>query len=187
LAPLALSTHIWFLANSIAMTILGLFVLRELGLTAAGYGLVLAAAGVGGFLGALCAPRVGRRLREGNAIILGRLLCTTAWLAMSLTPELGATSTLLFVCSAQLLYGFAMGLEDPNEMGYWQAVTPREMLGRVNATRRSANRSTAVVGALLGGLVATVLGFRGTLIVVTVVFMVASLVAALSPLRGARA
>jgi predicted MFS family arabinose efflux permease len=187
LAPLALSTHIWFLANSIAMTILGLFVLRELGLTAAGYGLVLAAAGVGGFTGALCAPRVGRRLREGNAIILGRLLCSTAWLAMTLTPELGATSTLLFVCSAQLLYGFAMGLEDPNEMGYWQAVTPREMLGRVNATRRSANRSTAVVGALLGGLVAAVLGFRGTLIVVTAVFLIASLVAALSPLRGARA
>lgn len=187
LAPLALSTHIWFLANSIAMTILGLFVLRELGLTAAGYGLVLAAAGVGGFLGALCAPWVGRRLREGNAIILGRFLCTTAWLAMSLTPGLGATSPLLFVCSAQLLYGFAMGLEDPNEMGYWQAVTPREMLGRVNATRRSANRSTAVVGALLGGLVAAVLGFRGTLIVVTTVFMMASLVAALSPLRGARA
>lgn len=187
LAPLALSTHIWFLANSIAMTILGLFVLRELGLAAAGYGLVLAAAGVGGFLGALCAPWAGRRLREGNAIILGRLLCTTAWLAMSLTPELGATRTLLFVCSAQLLYGFAMGLEDPNEMGYWQAVTPREMLGRVNATRRSANRSTAVVGALLGGLVAAVVGLRGILIVVTTVFMMASLVAALSPLRGARA
>ena len=187
LAPLAFSTHIWFLANSIAMTILGLFVLRELGLTAAGYGLVLAAAGVGGFVGALCAPWVGRRLREGNAIILGRLLCTTAWLAMSLTPELGATSTLVFVCSAQLLYGFAMGLEDPNEMGYWQAVTPREMLGRVNATRRSANRSTAVVGALLGGLLAALLGLRGTLIVVTTVFTIASLVAALSPLRGARA
>jgi predicted MFS family arabinose efflux permease len=60
------------------------------------------------------------------------------------------------------------------------------MLGRVNATRRSANRSTAVVGALLGGLVAALLGYRGTLIVVTAVFLVASLVAALSPLRGAR-
>jgi MFS family permease len=169
------------------MTTLGLFVLRELGLNTAGYGLVLAAAGAGGFVGALAAPRVGRRLREGNAIILGRSLCTTAWLAMTLTPQLGPTGTLLFVCSAQLLYGVAMGLEDPNEMGYWQAVTPREMLGRVNATRRSANRSTAVIGALLGGLLAALLGFRGTLVTVTAVFLIASLVAALSPLRGARA
>jgi predicted MFS family arabinose efflux permease len=186
LAALALSTHIWFLANSIAMTVLGLFVLRQLGLTAAGYSLVLAAAGVGGFLGAVCAPSLGRRLHEGNAIIAGRVLCTAAWLAMSATPELGATSTLLFVCAAQLVYGFAMALEDPKEMGYWQAATPREMLGRVNATRRSANRSTAVVGALLGGLVAAALGYRGTLIGVAAVFLVASLVAALSPLRGAR-
>lgn len=186
LAPLAISTHIWFLANSIAMTILGLFVLRDLGLTAAEYGLVLAATGAGGFLGALSAPWFGRRIGEGNAIILGRLLCTTAWLAMCLTPQSADSGTLLFVCSAQLLYGFAMGLEDPNEMGYWQTLTPREMLGRANATRRSANRSTAVAGALLGGLLAAALGYRGTLIVVTAVFMVASLVIVLSPLRGTR-
>jgi len=42
------------------------------------------------------------------------------------------------------------------------------------------NRSTAVVGALLGGLVAAALGYRGTLIGVAAVFLVASLVAALS-------
>lgn len=166
------------------MTVLGLFALRGLGLTAAGYGLVLAAAGIGGFLGALCAPSVGRRLGEGSSIILGRSLCTTAWFAMCLTPQQGASSTVVFVCSAQLLYGFAMGVEDPNEMAYWQALTPRAMLGRVNATRRSANRSTAVLGALLGGLVATAVGYRGTLLVVTAVFLVASLVSGLSPLRG---
>lgn len=187
LAPLAISTHTWFLANSIATTVLGLFVLRGLDLGATAYGFALAAIGVGGFLGAVCAPALGRRLGEGDAVVLGRALCTVAWLTVALTPALGdSAATAAYVCGALLLYGLAMGLEDPNEMGYWQALTPRELLGRVNATRRSANRSIAVVGALLGGVLASVIGYRGTLAGVTVVFAVACLLVVLSPLRGER-
>ncbi|MDR7254127.1 MFS family permease [Nocardioides sp. BE266] len=186
LAPLAISTHTWFLANSIATTVLGLFVLRGLDLGATAYGFVLAAAGVGGFVGAVCAPALGRRIGEGDAVIIGRAMCTVAWLAVALTPDLGGAAAASYVCGALLLYGLAMGLEDPNEMGYWQSLTPRDVLGRVNATRRSANRSIAVVGALLGGVLASVVGYRGTLVGVTVAFAVACLVVVLSPLRGER-
>ena len=186
LAPLAISTHIWFLANSIATTVLGLFVLRGLDLGATTYGFVLAAAGVGGFAGAVCAPALGRWIGEGDAVVLGRALCTAAWLAVALTPDLSGPSVAAYLCAALVLYGIAMGLEDPNEMGYWQSRTPREVLGRVNASRRSANRSVAVVGALLGGVLASTVGYRGTLVGVTVVFAVATLVVVLSPLRGER-
>ena len=186
LAPLAISTHTWFLANSIATTVLGLFVLRGLDLGATAYGFVLAATGVGGFVGAVCAPALGRRLGEGDAVILGRALCTAAWLAVALTPDLGGAAAAAYVSGALLVYGLAMGLEDPNEMGYWQSLTPREVLGRVNASRRSANRSIAVVGALLGGVLASTAGYRGTLVGVTVVFAAATLVVVLSPLRGER-
>ncbi|HEX5534530.1 MAG TPA: MFS transporter [Actinomycetales bacterium] len=188
LAPLAFSTHVWFLANSIAMTVLGLFLLRGVGLSPLLYGVVLASAGVGGLVGALVATAAGRRWGEGTSIIVGRLLCTLAWAAMCLTPTTTISSALIaYLCMAQMLYGFAMGMEDPNEMGYWQAITPREMLGRVNATRRTANRSTAVVGALVGGVLAGTMGQRPTLAVVATVFLIAVLVAARSPLRGARA
>lgn len=186
LAPLAVSTHTWFLANSIATTVLGLFVLRGLDLGATAYGVVLAAIGVGGFAGAVCAPALGRRLGEGDAVILGRGICTAAWLAVALTPDVGSIATATYVSGALFVYGLAMGLEDPNEMGYWQSLTPREVLGRVNASRRSANRSIAVVGALLGGVLASGVGYRGTLVGVTVVFAVATLVVVLSPLRGER-
>lgn len=186
LAPLAVSTHLWFLANSVAITVLGLFALRGLGLDALAYGLVLAAAGVGGVVGAVVAPAVGARLGEGDAMILGRLLCTLAWGVAVLTPAQGQLGALLVLATSQALYGFAMGVEDPNEMGYWQAETPRELLGRVNASRRTVNRSVAVVGALLGGLLASVLDYRGALALAAVVFLVATVVAALSPVRGAR-
>jgi len=187
LAPLAVSTHVWFLANSIALTVLGLFVLRDLGLSAVAYGAVLAATGVGGLLGALYATRAATRLGEGNTIIASRALCALTWIATAITPGDGTTWVpIVYLGAVQLVYGFSMGVEDPSEMAYRQAVTPRSMLGRVNATLRSANRTTAVVGAVVGGILAGVIGFRPTLLVVAAVFAASVVVAALSPVRGAR-
>lgn len=59
-------------------------------------------------------------------------------------------------------------------------------LGRVNATRRSANRTAAVLGALLAGALAGGLGYRRTIGLAVVIFLVAVLVAVCSPLRRAR-
>lgn len=188
LAPLAVSTHVWFLANSMAWTVFALLALRELGLSAAVYGMALSLAGVAGFLGAVVAPAAGRRGGEGRIIVLCRLLCTLAWMVVALTPAGGpAWAAVVVISGAQVLYGFSLGLEDPNEMGYWQAITPRELLGRVNATRRSANRTAAVLGALLGGLLAGSVGYRQTLGIAVAVFLVAVLTVAFSPVRSARA
>ncbi|MGO1392813.1 MFS transporter [Agrococcus casei] len=187
LGPLAASTHVWFLANSIAMTVLALFVLRGLGLSPVAYGLVLTAAGVGGLVGALGANAAAARMGEGNTIIVSRGLCALTWVGMALTPDFDAAwMTVVVLCSVQLLYGLSMGLEDPSEMAYRQTVTPRAMLGRVGSTMRSANRTVAVIGALTGGLLAGVLDYRPTLLIVVGIFAAATLVALLSPLRGAR-
>lgn len=187
LAPLAMSTHIWFVANSTAWTVFALLALRELGLSAAVYGMALSLAGVGGLVGALLAPAVGRRLGEGVVIVLSRLLCAASWAVVVLAPATGpGWVPVVVICSAQVLYGFSLGVEDPNEMGYWQAATPRALLGRVNATRRSANRTAAVIGALLGGTLAGVIGYRASLGLAVVLFLVAVLVAGAFPLLRAR-
>ena len=83
------------------------------------------------------------------------------------------------------LLGFAAGVENSNEMGYWQVRTPDELLGRVNATRRSVNRTMGALGALIAGLVVGLLGDRPTLIAVVIAFTTAALIAALSPLKEA--
>jgi hypothetical protein len=70
-------------------------------------------------------------------------------------------------------------------MGYWQALTPDDLLGRVNATRRSINRTTAALGALIAGLLVGLIGDRPTLIGVIIAFAAAALTAAPSPLREA--
>jgi hypothetical protein len=70
-------------------------------------------------------------------------------------------------------------------MGYWQALTPDELLGRANATRRSVNRTMAALGALIAGLAVGLIGDRPTLIGAVIAFAAAALTAALSALREA--
>ena len=56
LGPLAVSTHVWFLANGAAMTVLSVLALRSLGFTAYTYGLLLAVFGITSLIGASIAP-----------------------------------------------------------------------------------------------------------------------------------
>lgn len=184
LGPLAVSTHVWFLANGAAMTVLSLFALRSLGFAAFTYGSLLAAFGVASLIGASIAPRIGARLGSGRAIILARVAYPVVWLLVALAPPATVGDAFLFV--ALPLQGLAAGIENSNEMGYWQALTPDELLGRVNATRRSVNRTMAALGALAAGLIVGLIGDRPTLVGVIITFAAAGLTAALSPLREAQ-
>ncbi|MEV0841782.1 MFS transporter [Actinocatenispora sera] len=189
LRPLALSVHTWFLGNSIVMTMFAVFVLRQLKLQPWGYGLALAFGGVGGFLGALIAPRVGARLGAGRAIFLGRALVVAPWLALAVVPVSAASrgvALLALVAAAQFVYCLAMGIEDANDTGYRQSVAPDAIQGRMNSTIRTVNRTVFFFGALLAGLVATFLGYRLTMGIGAAIFVVAALIVAFSPLLRAR-
>lgn len=181
LGPLAASTHIWFLANGAAMTVLSLLALRSLGFTAFTFGLLLAVFGIAGLFGASIAPRVGVRLGSGRVVIVARLAYPIVWLLVAIAPATVVGEVVLFV--ALSLQGIAAGVENSNEMGYWQARTPDELLGRVNATRRAANRTAGALGALLAGLFVGLIGDQATLVGVIIVFALAALIAARSPLK----
>ena len=181
LGPLAMSTHIWFLANGAALTVLSLLALRTLGLSAFRFGMLLTVAGVAGLVGASIATWCGARFGSGRAIILARVAFPILWLLVVVAPASVVGEALLFVALA--LQGLAAGVENPNDMGYWQTLTPDELLGRVNATRRSVNRTMAALGALVGGLFVGLVGEHLTLVGVIVTFSAAAVTAALSPLR----
>ena len=70
---------------------------------------------------------------------------------------------MLMVAAGQFLYGLAMGIEGPLEMGYRQAITPAHLQGRTNTTMRATNRTMVVIGAPLGGAIAIALGARTVL------------------------
>lgn len=181
LNPLAVSTHVWFLANGAALTVLSLFALRSLGFSAYAYGLLLTVFGAASLLGASIAHTLGKRIGSGRAVILARAIYPLAWILVASATDTAAGHALLFAALA--LQGLAAGAENANEMGYWQALTPDELLGRVNAVRRSVNRTMAAVGAVIAGLLIGMIGERPTLIGVIVIFTIAVAIVAFSPLR----
>ncbi|WP_066517115.1 MFS transporter [Curtobacterium ammoniigenes] len=189
LAPLALSTHLWFLANAAALTVFATLALRTLALPAAVYGAILAVSGVAMLLGATAAPRLGTRFGAGRTIVAARAAYPIAWAAITLAiVGIGvaaptATGVVLFVAFA--VHGAAAGCENSNEMSLRQSVTPDALLGRMNGTMRSANRTLAAVGAVGGGALMTVAGDSAALLALTLVFAAAVVVAAWSPLRTA--
>ncbi|MGB3328796.1 MAG: MFS transporter, partial [Thermomicrobiales bacterium] len=176
LGPLAASTHVWFLANGAAMTVLALFALRALGFSAFAFGMLLAGFGLASLIGASCAASAATRIGSWRVVVAARMAYPVAWLMVAIAPASGAGSVLVF--AALVLQGLAAGCENANEMGFWQALTPDALLGRVNATRRSVNRTLAALGALLAGLMVGPFGYRPTLIGLSVLFAVAALIVA---------
>lgn len=183
LGPLAVSTHIWFIANGAAMTLLPLLALRSLGFSAFIYGLLITVYGIASLVGASLAPRIGARLGPGRAVVVSRVAYPVAWLLAVLDGATVGGAALLFVALA--IQGLAMGTENSPEQVLWQTLTPDELLGRSSATRRAGNRTLAAIGALGAGSLVGLIGVRLTLIGAVIVFAIAALTAVLSPLRSA--
>jgi MFS family permease len=187
---LALNTHAWFLFHSMTTTILVTFVIIELGFEASLLGFVLAAAGVGAVIGTSVSTRAGIRFGVGRTMAFSRILYGPAVIVMILAPAANGSDSqnmaLILVMFGQLLYGFAMGVEGPLEMGYRQSVTPLHLQGRMNATLRSINRSMVVIGAPLGGAIADVTGFRQALLISIAGLVLCGLWFALSSMRKAQ-
>lgn len=190
LSPLAWSTHVWFLANAAALTVLAVLALRTLDFTALTYGLLFAVGGIATLIGASFASAAGARFGSGATITAGRAIYPLAWTMIAFVPS-GTTEhttplAMALVFSAFALQGLAGGLENANEMSFRQGLTPDALLGRVNGTMRSVNRTMGALGAVLGGSAATLLGERTAFGIIVCVFLIAFIIAVASPLRTAR-
>ncbi len=208
LRPLIVSTHIWFIGFSMAGAVVPTLVIRELDLGAFGLGLVLGGAGVGGVVGTMASTGLDDRFGTGKTIIAARLAEPFGVALMALSPAVlialdgdipsgvdrgvvadwpvGAWAALAVAFIGQFIIGVAMGAEGPLEMGFEQAVTPDRLIARMTATRRSVNRGMIVLGAPLGGFIATNVGVPTALWASSAVLVLAGLFLALSPFKSAR-
>jgi MFS family permease len=157
LAPMALTSHGWFVFNSMLITVFVPFAVRVGHLGAFGLGVGYACAGVGGVLGSAVSGRVARRLGAGPTVVLAQALFPLAFTPIVLAPALATISV------GQFLFGLGVGLGSPIELTYRQQVTPDHLQGRMNSTIRSFNWGMYGLGAPLGGLLADRIGYRPTL------------------------
>jgi MFS family permease len=141
-----------------------LFMVEELGLSAAVIGLVFSAGAVGGVIGAVVAPWVGRRLGIGPAIVLGAILFPAPLIAFPLAggPEPVVVATLI---AAEAISALGVMIFDVNQNSLWLLVTPWRLRGRQAGASRLFTYGVRPLGALAGGLLAEVIGVRGALLV----------------------
>ena len=112
-------------------------------------------------LGGAMTGVVGRRLDVGWTVIASQLALAVASLPIVLAPV--GPVALAFIGVGQLLLGIGIGLGNPQELAYRQAVTPDRLQGRMNATIRSMNWGMIAIGAPLGGVLADVTSYRQAL------------------------
>ncbi|NMO55212.1 MFS transporter [Actinoplanes sp. TBRC 11911] len=81
---------LFVLPGSVVWGLLPLVAHQELGLGATGYGILLAALGVGAIIGALLMPRIRRGLSPGKLIVLAGLVYGVALVVVALVPQRAA-------------------------------------------------------------------------------------------------
>ena len=141
----------------ITYTMLPIFLLRELGLSPAGMGVVFSFGAVGGLLGAVATPHIVRWLGEARAIPISSIGFSVAGLflpAAALVPEIAFV--VLVVQSAVGM--FTVLVYNIVQVSFRQRITPKPLLGRMNASIRFFVWGVMPIGALLAGVLGTAYG-----------------------------
>jgi MFS family permease len=173
------------LAGQMQAVIVVLFLVRDLGLSAGLVGLVIAVAGVAGIVGATIGVQITGRLGNGPTFIVGMTLSSLAGLVMAAAGG-PAALVLAVLIVAQLLHGWGPTLYGINQQTIRQILIAPEFLARTQATWRFLVFGMQPIGALLGGTLGALVGFRATLVISSLVMLTGTTVALLSPLRTLR-
>jgi MFS family permease len=161
LRPLAIMLGAQNLAFAAVFSVFVLFAVAPgpMGLSKAGYGILLATMGVGSLLGTWLAVPAEGRLGRVRTLVVSVVLS-----AASLVVYVVTTSPVLVGISFAVS-GVAMVLWNVVTVSLRQRITPDRLLGRMNAAYRLVGWGTMPIGSLLGGVLAEWLGLRPAFLV----------------------
>ena len=137
---------------------------RELLLPAELLGLILGAGVLGLLIGSLTARRIAARIGVGRSIILGGFLLPTMPLGFALLDvSMGVAAIALFSVLFQVVAFFGAALFHTNQVTYRQLVTPKALLGRMNASMKWVMLIGMPLGAVVGSIIAERFGLQAAL------------------------
>jgi predicted MFS family arabinose efflux permease len=161
-----------------------LYAIQYLHISPAVLGAVIAVGGAANMLGALVARGLVRRFGVGTMLIGSMLLLGATALMVPVAHGSALTAT-AFLVAAQL-GDVGWPIYNINELTLRQAITPQDLLGRVNAVMQVSIHGVFPVGSFCGGALASVIGVRPTLTVAALGFLSSSLWLVFSPIRKLR-
>ncbi|MBR7834885.1 MFS transporter [Actinospica durhamensis] len=163
--------------------LLVVFLLRTVGLSSTVAGLMLAGLGVGGVLGALVARPLGRRLGTARALLVAVPVGLGPTL---LLPLAGKGPGLAFAGVALICAGCVSTIANVIVNSFIQGYIPPDILGRFISGTSAVGFAMMPAGALLAGGLATALGTRGALWILTALVAASGLTFLLTPMRHQR-
>ncbi|WP_083976866.1 MFS transporter [Kitasatospora azatica] len=168
LRVLAASMATYNFAYNVAFATFVLYATRVLHVAAAGYGLLLATAAVGGMLAGWRAAPLTRNLSYRQVMAIASLAQGLVWLGVTLLPNVYVTGVLLmFLGAASALISVAAGSAR-------SSMTPDHLLGRVVSAFRLFGIGSAALGALTGGATAGAAGLHAPFWISAILLVIAA-------------
>jgi Na+/melibiose symporter-like transporter len=149
-------------ANSLVSTLYMLFVVNALGFRPGVLGVIFAVGGASSLVGALAARKTADTLGTGMAMVAGLAVEGVALMLLPIARGAGAGSIALLVAQ-QLIGDSAATVYFINAVSLIQTITPKPMLGRVNASLRFVSLGSVLVGQLVAGFAGGIIGLRATI------------------------
>ncbi|GAA3569926.1 MFS transporter [Nonomuraea rosea] len=186
LRALAAEAALWNFGNEIFMLALAVHVLGDAAAGPMILGLIVTCGGVGAFVGSVSSARLTARYGYGRSLLVSLVLGNTAPLLGVLGAALVPAGAFPFLSAAFLISGIGIGVANSQSTSIRQIAVTEEVRGRVNAGYRLASWGALSIGALVGGVLTTILGPVAAALAGTAVMALASLPVALSPARHVR-
>lgn len=161
LRTLALLTGVANLTATAMLTVLPLYAVEPspMGLTEAGYGVLLTAGALGVLAGGFVVATLERWIGRRYTLL-------TAFVCFGLSTGIpGVTAQPLLIGALMAIGGVAAMSWNVVTVSLRQRVAPDHLLGRVNAGYRLLAWGSMPLGALLGGVLADLFGLRGAFLV----------------------
>jgi MFS family permease len=184
LKNIAACTAIFNFFGLMGFAVLLVFARRQLQLSPQAIGLALTLSNVGPLFAALSANRIFGRLGVGRTIIVASILGGPMFLVIPFAPVGDAALALLV--PAMLVGGFMAVLYNIAQVSLRQAITPERIQGRMNSVMRFIVWGAIPLGSFAGGVLASSIGLKATLIVSGVGASLAFLPVLFSPVRSVR-
>jgi hypothetical protein len=146
-----------------------LLALGPIGVSEAGYGLILSIGAIGGVLGAIATPRLVHAYDRWLLQLTGLGMCAMVNVALAVWPS-AVTAAIAWGGT-----GFGFAIWNVVSISTRQRLVPGHLLARVNSAARTISMSAVPLGALAGGVTADLFGLRAP-IATSAVALVALLV-----------
>jgi MFS family permease len=163
LKNIAACTALFNFWGNMGFAVLLVFARRDLHLSPLAIGLAFTLSNVGPLVAAFNANRISSRFGVGKTIIAASIIGAPTFLVVPFAPE--GNAALAVLIPAFIIGGLSNVIYNVTQVSLRQAITPERIQGRMNSVMRFIVWGTIPLGSIIGGVLASTIGVKETLIV----------------------